>query len=54
MASLNDAESAGLAPALGFLLEIMKRREVYRHMSNAADRVARTAEVLHDIVAKMA
>lgn len=51
--TMDAGDRAGLLPAAGFILEILKRREVYRHMSNAADRVARAAEVLHDIVAKV-
>jgi uncharacterized protein Yka (UPF0111/DUF47 family) len=39
--------------ALAQVISVMKKREVYRHMSNAADRVARAGEVLHDIVVKM-
>ena len=47
-----DAE--GVQTAVGFVVEILKRREVYRHMSNAADRVAHAGDVLRDIVAKIA
>ena len=36
--------------AINLVIEIFKRREVYRHLSNAADRLARAGEVLHDIV----
>ncbi len=32
----------------------MKRREIYRHLSNAADRLARAGNTLHDIVVKIA
>jgi uncharacterized protein Yka (UPF0111/DUF47 family) len=39
--------------ALITVMDVMKKREVYRHLSNAADRVARAGEVLHDIVVKM-
>lgn len=39
--------------ALVQVMEVFKKREVYRHLSNAADRVARAGEVLHDIVVKM-
>lgn len=39
--------------ALLHVMEVFKKREVYRHLSNAADRVARAGEVLHDIVVKM-
>lgn len=51
---LTRREEAAVGSAVGFVLEILKRREVYRHMSNAADRVVRAGEVLHDIVAKIA
>jgi uncharacterized protein Yka (UPF0111/DUF47 family) len=45
--------------ALGHLFEgtnyndMFKRREIYRHMSNVADRVANCADVLDDIVVKI-
>jgi len=32
---------------------MFKRREIYRHLSNAADRMAHSANTLHDIVVKM-
>jgi uncharacterized protein Yka (UPF0111/DUF47 family) len=31
---------------------MFKRREIYRHLSNAADRMAHCANTLHDIVVK--
>lgn len=34
-------------------LVMFKRREIYRHLSNAADRMARCANTLHDIVVKI-
>jgi uncharacterized protein Yka (UPF0111/DUF47 family) len=34
------------------VVKILKRREVYRHLSNAADRVASAGEALHSIVVK--
>jgi uncharacterized protein len=34
-------------------IHMFKRREIYRHLSNAADRVAAAANTLHDIVVKM-
>jgi len=34
-------------------LNMFKRREIYRHLSNAADRMAHCANTLHDIVVKM-
>ena len=35
-------------------LNMFKRREIYRHLSNAADRVAAAGNRLHDIVVKIA
>ena len=35
-------------------INMFKRREIYRHLSNAADRVAHCADTLQDIVVKMA
>lgn len=35
------------------MVEILKRREVYRHLSNAADRVDEAADILSDIVLKI-
>lgn len=49
---LDVPERQAVASSVQFILEIMKRREVYRHMSNAADRVALAGEILHDIVVK--
>jgi uncharacterized protein Yka (UPF0111/DUF47 family) len=37
---------------LDFVLSRMKRREVYRHISNAADRLAHAGEALRDICVK--
>lgn len=34
-------------------LGMFKRREIYRHLSNAGDRLARAANTLHDIVVKI-
>jgi uncharacterized protein Yka (UPF0111/DUF47 family) len=34
------------------MVEILKRREVYRHLSNAADRVDEAANILSDIIMK--
>jgi uncharacterized protein Yka (UPF0111/DUF47 family) len=35
-------------------IAMFKRREIYRHVSNAAERMAHCANTLHDIVVKMA
>jgi len=42
-----------VALALAFVVDTFKRREIYRHLSNAADRLAHAGEVLHDIVVKI-
>ncbi len=34
-------------------IDMFKRREIYRHLSNAADRMAHCANTLHDIVVKI-
>jgi uncharacterized protein Yka (UPF0111/DUF47 family) len=49
----SDASGGNVTSVTGFVLEILKRREVYRHMSNMADRIAQAGEVLHNIVAKI-
>lgn len=54
MPTLADEQNQAITPGVGFVLEILKRREIYRHMSNGADRVAFASEVLHDIIAKVA
>ena len=33
-------------------INMFKRREIYRHLSNAADRIAAASFTLHDIVVK--
>ena len=40
--------------AMRYVIEIFKRREVYRHLSNAADRMEHAGGVLHDIVVQIA
>jgi uncharacterized protein Yka (UPF0111/DUF47 family) len=45
--------SEPVAVAFAFVVDTFKRREIYRHLSNAADRLAHTGEVLHDIVVKI-
>jgi len=34
-------------------IEILKRREIYRHLSNAADRAAAAADIVNDILVKI-
>ena len=51
--SLQDSGSNAVAAALTNVLDTFKRREIYRHLSNAADRVAHAGDTLHDIVVKI-
>jgi uncharacterized protein Yka (UPF0111/DUF47 family) len=39
--------------AVEHVMKTFKRREVYRHLSNAADRLARAGNTLHDIIVKL-
>ena len=39
---------------LAFVMGALKRREVYRHLSNASDHMAHAGDILHDIVVKTA
>jgi predicted phosphate transport protein (TIGR00153 family) len=53
LAELENQQTDTKATAVSMVIDIFKRREVYRHLSNAADRLARAGEVLHDIVVKI-
>jgi len=50
---LETDEPGSKGKAMLKVVEIFKRREVYRHLSNGADRLARAADRLHDIVVKI-
>lgn len=39
---------------LSCVTDILRRREIYRHLSNASDRLAHAGQTLHDIVVKIA
>jgi uncharacterized protein Yka (UPF0111/DUF47 family) len=39
--------------ALDYMVYLMKHREIYRHMSHAADALGRDSELLHDIIVKL-
>ena len=54
MVSKLDAHEPGAkAQAMLAVVDMFKRREVYRHLSNGADRIARAADRLHDIIVKI-
>lgn len=48
-----NAENAKVNAML-HVVEMFKRREIYRHLSNAADRLEHAGGVLHDIVVQIA
>ena len=51
---LRSGTDEGTERAFLGMVDMLKRREVYRHLSNAADRMARAGEHLHDIKVKIA
>jgi len=54
IAALSRKSENAEAEAMTYVIEIFKRREVYRHISNAADRLEHAGGVLHDIVVQIA
>lgn len=54
VASLAKREEGAEAKAMTHVIDIFKRREVYRHLSNGADRLEHAGGVLHDIVVQIA
>lgn len=51
---MDQAGCSSVAKGLSFVVEALKRREIYRHLSNAADHLAHAGDILHDIVVKTA
>jgi hypothetical protein len=50
-----DQNLAGAkAAAMKHVIDMFKRREIYRHLSNAADRLEHAGSVLHDIIVQIA
>ena len=54
VAALNNRTQGAEANAMMYVIEMFKRREIYRHLSNGADRLEHAAGVLHDIVVQIA
>jgi uncharacterized protein Yka (UPF0111/DUF47 family) len=54
IAALSEKSNKAEAQAMRYVIEVFKRREVYRHLSNAADRMEHAGGVLHDIVVQIA
>ena len=53
-AALRAGTPGAQADAFLHMMEVLKRREVYRHLSNAADKLEHAGSVLHDIVVQIA
>lgn len=51
---LHEIEAGDLRHCAEALIDLMKRREVYRHLSNAADRLAHAGAQLYDMSVKYA
>jgi uncharacterized protein Yka (UPF0111/DUF47 family) len=54
IAALNQNLEGSKADAMMHVINMFKRREIYRHLSNAADRLEHASGVLHDIVVQIA
>ncbi len=54
MRSNGDKGAEAQIAAFEHVMEAFKRREIYRHLSNAADRLAHAGATLYDIVVKIA
>jgi uncharacterized protein Yka (UPF0111/DUF47 family) len=50
---LESGQRHAQARAFSHVIDLFKRREIYRHLSNAADQLARAGDLLHDIVVKI-
>jgi hypothetical protein len=51
---MEQQECNAVGRGLSFVLRALKRREIYRHISNASDHMAHAGDILHDIVVKTA
>jgi hypothetical protein len=54
LARLAEQEGGTGSDALRCMTEILRRREIYRHLSNGGDRQAHAGQTLHDIIVKIA
>jgi len=52
--ALDDGVPGATGKAMMKVIDIFKCRELYRHMSNGADRLAHAGEILHNIIVKIA
>ncbi len=54
IAALTQETPGAQVGAFIHIMTVLKRREIYRHLSNTADRVERAGDILHDIVVQIA
>ena len=54
LGALADKSGDPEVKTMMYVIEMFKRREVYRHLSNTADRLEHASGVLHDIVVQIA
>jgi uncharacterized protein Yka (UPF0111/DUF47 family) len=52
--SIQSSGDEAIVTAVTGVVKMLRRRELYRHLSNAADRIEIAAETLHDIIVKIA
>lgn len=52
--ALNNNDAGANGRAMLRVIEIFKCRELYRHLSNGADRLAHAGDILHNIIVKIA
>jgi len=54
LSALSSKTEGAEVEAMKYVIEVFKRREIYRHLSNTADRVEHAGGVLRDIVVQIA
>ena len=54
IAALRQEAPGAQAEAFIHIMTVLKRREIYRHLSNSADRLEHAAGILHDIIVQIA
>ena len=54
LGSMDQAGCSSVVKGFSFAMEALKRREIYRHLSDAADHIAHAGDILHDIIVKSA
>jgi uncharacterized protein Yka (UPF0111/DUF47 family) len=50
----DEANCGAVVSGIAYVMEVLKRREIYRHLSNASDHFAHAGDILHNIIVKTA